>query len=295
MASQDARLSKFESDFKQQQSEMTNKIDTMLKVITDRIAGALPSDTVKNPKLSASPVLSARSYPNTDPQCSNHVQVRSTPSQSIPINKATPMMRKQKIMRKKKRISWKISMSTPPHRPIHPLRSSPKSPQIQFIRRIAGIGSSIIRHRDFMIVEDISSSLSTTSLLGGVVRCSQSDNKEEGAFVEISNMTHDSPEGVVRFTNGTEEVAYKMPHMIEQYNSLSDLEKEHTKSVYLRNEEDKRRVEYVMRKTLEFYKECLELGLEYVTKIDDEGEITLYFMRSSLEVLRKFHMTILGG
>ncbi|GJU20140.1 hypothetical protein Tco_1153482 [Tanacetum coccineum] len=54
MASQDARLSKFESDFKQQQSEMTNKIDTALKAITDRIARALPGDTVKNPKLSTS-------------------------------------------------------------------------------------------------------------------------------------------------------------------------------------------------------------------------------------------------
>ncbi|GJV59004.1 MAK10-like protein [Tanacetum coccineum] len=38
---------------------MTNKIDTVLKAITDQIAGALPSDTVKNPKLSTSPVLSA--------------------------------------------------------------------------------------------------------------------------------------------------------------------------------------------------------------------------------------------
>ncbi|GJU46267.1 hypothetical protein Tco_1203533 [Tanacetum coccineum] len=35
MASQDARLSKFEADFKQQQSEMTNKINTVLKAITD--------------------------------------------------------------------------------------------------------------------------------------------------------------------------------------------------------------------------------------------------------------------
>ncbi|GJS83041.1 hypothetical protein Tco_0749582 [Tanacetum coccineum] len=41
----DARLTKFEADLKQQQSEMTNKIDTLLKAITDRIAGALPSDT----------------------------------------------------------------------------------------------------------------------------------------------------------------------------------------------------------------------------------------------------------
>ncbi|GJX70283.1 hypothetical protein Tco_0307454 [Tanacetum coccineum] len=70
MASQDARLSKFEADFKQQQSEMTNKIDTVLKAITDRMAGALSSDTVKNPKLnvnSTTSVLSARSYPTEDP------------------------------------------------------------------------------------------------------------------------------------------------------------------------------------------------------------------------------------
>ncbi|GKA25628.1 hypothetical protein Tco_0711737, partial [Tanacetum coccineum] len=53
-------------------SEMTNKIDIVLKAITDGIAGALPSDMVKNPKLSTSPVLFARSYPTIDPQCSSH-------------------------------------------------------------------------------------------------------------------------------------------------------------------------------------------------------------------------------
>ncbi|GKE74373.1 hypothetical protein Tco_1536414, partial [Tanacetum coccineum] len=72
MASQDA-MSKFEADFKQQQSEMTNKIDTVLKAITDRIAGVLPSNTVKNPKLSTYPVLYARSYPTEDRQCSTHI------------------------------------------------------------------------------------------------------------------------------------------------------------------------------------------------------------------------------
>ncbi|GKE06929.1 hypothetical protein Tco_1398947, partial [Tanacetum coccineum] len=96
-------------------------------------------------------------------------------------------------------------------------------------------------------------------------------------FVEISKMTHDPPEGVVRFINGTNEVAYKMPHKIEQYDSLSDLEKEHTKSVYLRNEEDKRKgVDYVMSKILGFYKECLKHGPEYLRGIDDEGEVTFY-------------------
>ncbi|GJY91084.1 hypothetical protein Tco_0506280 [Tanacetum coccineum] len=133
---------------------------------------------------------------------------------------------------------------------------------------------------DFMIVEDISSILDPR--LSQVVLGKP--------FIEISNMTHDPPEGVVRFINGTDKVVYKMPHKIEQYDSLSDLEKEHTKLVYLRNEEDKRRgVEYVMSKIIGFYKECVELRPEYLTGIDDEGKVTLYLMRRSLEVLRKFH------
>ncbi|GKF14883.1 hypothetical protein Tco_0056345, partial [Tanacetum coccineum] len=73
MASQDARLSKFKADFKQQQSEMTNKIDTVLKAITDRIAGKLPSNTVKNPKLGTTLVFSACSYPTEDLQCLTHI------------------------------------------------------------------------------------------------------------------------------------------------------------------------------------------------------------------------------
>nr|GEY70165.1 hypothetical protein [Tanacetum cinerariifolium]GEY70883.1 hypothetical protein [Tanacetum cinerariifolium] len=82
MASQDARLSKFEADFKQQQCEMTNKIDIVLKANTDRIAGTLPRDIVKNPKMGTHPVLSARSYLIIDPQCSSH------PSTSINVIKA---------------------------------------------------------------------------------------------------------------------------------------------------------------------------------------------------------------
>ncbi|GJS36938.1 retrotransposon ORF1 [Tanacetum coccineum] len=118
---------------------------------------------------------------------------------------------------------------------------------------------------DFMIIEDITS----------IIDPRMSQVVLGKPFVEISNMTHEPPKGVVRFTNGNNEVAYKMPHKMEQYDSLSNLEKEHTKSVYLRNEEDKKRgVEYVMSKILGFYKECLELGPEYLTGMDDEGEVT---------------------
>ncbi|GKF52567.1 hypothetical protein Tco_0159477 [Tanacetum coccineum] len=140
---------------------------------------------------------------------------------------------------------------------------------------------------DFMIVEDISSIIDPT--LSQVVLGKP--------FVEISNMTHDPPEGVVRFTNRTDEVAYKIPHMIEQDNTLSDFKTEHTKSVYLRNEEDKRRgVEYVMSKILGFYKECLELGPEYVTGMEDEGEVTYGRVTSSLDIrLINKEKRFLGG
>ncbi|GJX94179.1 DNA-directed DNA polymerase [Tanacetum coccineum] len=75
ITSQDARLSMFEDDLKQQKSEMTNKIHTFLKATNDRMTGALPSDTVKNLKLnvnSTSSVLSTCSYPMEDPQSLFH-------------------------------------------------------------------------------------------------------------------------------------------------------------------------------------------------------------------------------
>ncbi|GJX73130.1 hypothetical protein Tco_0311725 [Tanacetum coccineum] len=131
----------------------------------------------------------------------------------------------------------------------------------------------------FMIVEDISSIIDPR--LSQVVL--------EKSFVEISNMTYDLSLGVVNFTDGADEIAYKMPHKIEKFNSLSDLEKEHIKSAYFRNEEHKRRrVNYVMNKILGFYKECLELGPKYLTGIEEEGGVTIYVMRRSFGVLRSF-------
>ncbi|GKE59736.1 hypothetical protein Tco_1510103 [Tanacetum coccineum] len=136
-----------------------------------------------------------------------------------------------------------------------------------FIERIKGMHVFVGNFSyvvDFMIVEDISSIIDPR--LSQVVL--------GRPFIEISNMTQYPPKGVVRFINETDEVTYKMPHKIEQYDSLSDLEKEHTKSVYLRNKEDKRRgVEYVMNKILGFYKECLDLGPEYLTGVEDRGEV----------------------
>ncbi|GJX27295.1 hypothetical protein Tco_0233591 [Tanacetum coccineum] len=53
---------------------MTNKINTVLKAITDRIAGTLPSDTVKNPKLGTHPVLSASNIKSSPPASEKAVE-----------------------------------------------------------------------------------------------------------------------------------------------------------------------------------------------------------------------------
>ncbi|GJW84593.1 hypothetical protein Tco_0157738 [Tanacetum coccineum] len=398
MASHDARLSKFEADFKQQQSELTNKINTVLKAITDRIAGALPSEMVKNLKLSTSIVLSALSYPTIDPQCSTHIHgsinaITIYPKQQGEPHNDKPEDNKEEEKENPEKNPWlvpkssntelvcikgddgdvmfieivKINDHSHKEEPeveeqeveyfdIFPTRSElayhkylmcgpipsiflrnpiitegcpsnlkipcnighvhveksyidPNSPLnimtlmiynwimkrkldprensdrgvSNFTRRIKDMHVFIGNFTyiiNFMIVEDISS----------IIDPRVSQLVLERPFVEISNMTHEPPERV------------------------------------LRNEEDKRSgVEYVMNKILGFYKECLDLGPEYATGMDDEGEVTkflikneeeiftdagdgvriypngvaspamLYLTRRSLEILRKFHWTILGG
>ncbi|GKC03415.1 hypothetical protein Tco_0995025 [Tanacetum coccineum] len=380
MASQDARLFRFEADLKQQQVKMTNKTDTVLKDITNQITRALRSDTFKNSKLnvnSTSPVSSARTYLAEDLQCSARIHssintITIYPKQRIKPHDDKPVENKivmtgatdedhhimDRIEKKfcklnsflessglvfqssdiefvctkeddgdilfieiiKKydnsreeelrenenaatgglEVEYFDTFSTRSelayHKKLDPREVTNRGVS-NFTGRITGVipftqnnftGRIAEMHifignftyvADFMIVEDIRSiiDLRLSQVLLGK------------PFVEISNMTHDLSLGVVKFTDGINDIAYKIPYKIEQYNSLSDLEKEHTKSVYLRNEEDKRkRVEYVMSKILGFYKECIELRPKYLTGVADEGGVTLYLMRRNPKVLRKF-------
>ncbi|GJX89018.1 hypothetical protein Tco_0341032 [Tanacetum coccineum] len=88
-----------------------------------------------------------------------------------------------------------------------------------FTGRVTGMHVSVGNFTyvlDFIIVEDISSVIDPR--LSQVVLGKP--------FVELSNMTCDLSLGIVNFTNGADKIAYKMPHKKEQFNSLSDLEKE---------------------------------------------------------------------
>nr|GEV67141.1 30S ribosomal protein S5, chloroplastic [Tanacetum cinerariifolium] len=331
MASQDARLSKFEANFKQQQSKMTNKIDIVLKAITDQIVGALPSDMVKNPKLNTSPVLCARSYLNMKPQCSTHIQGS--------INTITIHSEKQSDSYQEKAKENEEEENDSPKN-IHVNSSTPPDPSVAFITKKGDDGkvmfielirknddssegepeeegsttteevgatyfdifptrSELAYHKYLMcspipviflrnpiIMKGCPSNLKIPCNIGHVhVEIAYIDpnsplnimtlmmynlimrrrfyprkNSNRGVrnfterikgmhvfirnftcfiniiivkdisliidprlsqvvlgkpFVEISNMTHDPPKGVVRFANGTDEVTYKMPHMIE--------------------------------------------------------------------------------
>ncbi|GJX63348.1 hypothetical protein Tco_0296248 [Tanacetum coccineum] len=161
-------------------------------------------------------------------------------------------------------------------------REDPKSLReiSYFIGRVRGMHvfvGNFTYVSDFVIVEDIS--LVIDPRLSQVVLGKP--------FVELSNMTYDLSLGIVKFINGANELAYKMPHKIEQFNSLTDMEKDHTQSVYFRNEEDKRRVDYVVNKILGFYKECFELGPKYITGLKGSSSsdnanskgVTLYLIR----------------
>ncbi|GKD10760.1 hypothetical protein Tco_1190445 [Tanacetum coccineum] len=238
---------------------MTNKIDTVMKAITDRIAGTPPSDTSPNPicsKEDDGEVMFIEIIRDDEPQNEDPHEVEGAKTEEPVVEYFDTFLTRDEL-------TYHRYM----RRKLNPLIDANGGIR-NFTGRIKGMHVFVGNFTyviDFMIVEDISSILDPR--LSNVVL--------GRPFIEISNMTHDPPEGVVRFIRGTDVVAYKMPHKIEQYDSLSDLEKEHTKSVYLRNEEDKRRgVEYVMSKILGFYKECLELRPKYIIGIDDEGEVT---------------------
>ncbi|GJW90386.1 hypothetical protein Tco_0167939 [Tanacetum coccineum] len=160
-------------------------------------------------------------------------------------------------------------------------RRKPSKPRkiCNFVGRVKGLKvfvGNFTYECDFMVLED------TTSVIDydlGLVIFGKS-------FVEATGLVYDREEGTNTFEKDKEKIVFKMPHKMEMFKHIdfTDIKtnrippftiEKHAKSVYLRNDEDKRRgVEYVMSKILGFYKECLELGPEYVTGIDDEGEVT---------------------
>ncbi|GJX64759.1 hypothetical protein Tco_0299102 [Tanacetum coccineum] len=112
-------------------------------------------------------------------------------------------------------------------------------------------------------------------------------------------------EGTVTFKKDNEKITFKMPHKMETFNhkDLKDVNTDSIPPFVLENNDDRGKT---------YYSDSLTLGPEYredesiskeirqLMKLEREskrhkGEVTLYLIRRSLEVLRKFHWMILGG
>nr|GEV45211.1 retrotransposon protein, putative, unclassified [Tanacetum cinerariifolium] len=220
MASQDARLSKFKADFKRRQGEMTKKIDAVLKAITDQIAGTLPSDTIKNPKLGTHPVLSARSYPTMDPQCSTQVHSSINTITIHPKQPGRSQIDESNVELEER--NHKSTNSNPQTQPdqFASIATEQGDDEVMFIEIIRddnepqnenpNVGEEetaeelVAEYFDIFPTKDELTYHRLSQVVLG------------RPFVEISNMTHDPTERVVRFARGSGEVAYKMPHKIEQ-------------------------------------------------------------------------------
>ncbi|GJT91515.1 hypothetical protein Tco_1080360 [Tanacetum coccineum] len=191
MASQDARLSKFEADFNPQQGEMTNKIDTVLKAITDQIAGTLPSDTVKNPKLGTHPSSNSK-FVCTKEEDGEVMFIDIIRDDDEPQNES--LNEGEGTTTEGPTVEYFDTFPTRDeltyHKKLNP-REDVNGGISNFTGRIKGMHVFIGNFTyvvDFMIVEDISSIIDPR--LSQVVL--------GRPFIEISNMTHDLLEGVVK-------------------------------------------------------------------------------------------------
>ncbi|GJS62360.1 hypothetical protein Tco_0657144 [Tanacetum coccineum] len=216
MASQDARLSKFEADFKQQQSKMTNKINTVLKAITDRIAGVLPSDTQQSNCRDNEAEEEEReregSLEDTDVVAHNKEQ------------RDTPQLELKDI----------ISFDN--------LRPNRDDEGIEWL--------------------DVEEALDLVDTIFG------------RPFVEISCLAINRKYGLMTFTDGTKEITFKMPYKDPERSELSSEGHDLLSSRIILSEDDYDRG---CRKPSDledgFYRDTIKLGPEYVTGMDDEGEV----------------------
>ncbi|GKB66886.1 protein kinase-like domain, concanavalin A-like lectin/glucanase domain protein [Tanacetum coccineum] len=179
-------------------------------------------------------------------------------------------------------------------------RQKPSNPNkiSNFVGRIRGLKifiGSFAYECDFMILED------TTSIidhhLGEMVI--------RRTFIKETGLVYNKGEGTVMFEQNDEKITFKMPHTMEIFrktklmglstDSIPPFAHEENfghgnmhyyQSLLIRDEYkqeggDRRGIRHLMRLEKEM--------------IDNKEEVTLYLMRRSLEVLRKFHWMTLRG
>ncbi|GJY11029.1 hypothetical protein Tco_0379214 [Tanacetum coccineum] len=275
MASQDARLSKFEADFKEQQSEITNKIDTVLKAITDRIAGTLPSNMVKNLKLNTSPVLSTCSYPTEDLQCSTiiHGSINAINRPEQEIDEGIERIDVEEPLDLVDTTNAYIDVDLPMNIMSLAYYNSIRKNGYEYMgRNFVGLGRDM-----HVFVGNMSYVMDFTILESNEANIDPSlSNVVFGhPFVEIACLAINRKYMLMTFTDGIKEITFKTPYKDLERSELSGDGHDLLSSRVILNKDD---YDKGCRKQSDledgFYRDTSKLRPEYLTEIDDEGEVT---------------------
>ncbi|GJV70787.1 hypothetical protein Tco_1490782 [Tanacetum coccineum] len=289
MASQDARLSKFEADFKQQQSEMTNKIDTVLKAITDQIARTLPSDTLErkditdvdnlgpdrdDEEIKWLDVEGPLDLVDTSEESVYELLIKEMPKCSLNYdfkikkgdlrNLKIPFMIGHKFM-----ANAYIDVDLPMNIiSLAYYNSIRKNGYVYIGRNFVGLGrdmhvfvGNMSYVMDFTILESIETDIdpSLSSVVFG------------RPFVEIACLAINSKYGLMTFTDVIKEITFKTPYKDPQRSELSSEGHDLLSSRVILSEDDNDRG---CRKPSDledgFYKDTIKLEPEYLTEMDDE-------------------------
>nr|GEZ32241.1 protein kinase-like domain, concanavalin A-like lectin/glucanase domain protein [Tanacetum cinerariifolium] len=310
IASQDARLSKFEADFKQQQNEMSNKINIVLKAITNRIVRTLPSDTVKNPKVSTSLILSARSYPTKEPQCSTHIHGSNKDDEGIEwLDVKEPL---DLVDTSKESVYESLIKEIPKCSFNYDFRIKKGDPRNLKIPCMIGykfIANAYIdvdlpmnimslayynsirkngyeyRGRNFVgLGRDMHVFVGNFSYVIYFTILESFETNIDSSlshvicgrpFTKIACLAINRKHGLMTYTDGTKKITFKTPYKDPERSELSSEGHDLLSSRVILNEDD---YDGGCRKPSDlkdgFYRDTIELGPEYVTGMDDEREVT---------------------
>ncbi|GJY44590.1 hypothetical protein Tco_0432803 [Tanacetum coccineum] len=124
-------------------------------------------------------------------------------------------------------------------------------------------------------------------------------------FIDETVLVYNKEEGTIIFKQDDEKIMFKIPHttkMFKQIRIMGLSTDSIPPSAYEENFGHGRTHYYQSLLIRDEYKhdEGDRRGIRHLMRLekemmDNKGEVTLYLMRRSLEVLRKFHWMIIGG
>ncbi|GKF46049.1 hypothetical protein Tco_0135851 [Tanacetum coccineum] len=107
---------------------------------------------------------------------------------------------------------------------------------------------------DFMILED----------LGTIINSRLTKVVLSKPFVETSKLDYDHSEGIIKFTNKKDEVAFRMPQSTKELHLVSQLEKNKFEAFFVERIKDRKKgLRYILEKRKGYYMNCLKFGQEY--------------------------------